>query len=359
MSKKIGVAILGMGGMGGCHLQAARASSLVNKVIGYEPDVAVAEKKAVALKIETTAEISKIMDDPSIHLVCIASPNEFHVKQATHAMRKGKAVICEKPMGINLMEAREMIAVKNETDAFLQIGFELRHSALYVKVKEWIDAGLIGRPLNSNCTYFCSEFHKKNSWRVKSKGTLIGEKLSHYLDLPRWWFGESVEHVFSMTAPNFVPYFNHPDNHQINYKFENGAVSSLLFYMGIAETDKGDPLMELLEKQSDDGHALRYMIYGTKGAIETDVFRRRLRRWEFTDGSKQLTSKLVETITWEKEEDSSQMHNTYGQNLEIIRLVSEGLQPTTTAEDSLETMKLGFAAEISEREERVVKLMEL
>ncbi len=359
MSKEMGVAIIGLGSMGGCHLQAAKTSSLVNKIVGYEPDSAVVARRGEGWKIETTTDIMKIMDDPSIHLVCIASPNEFHVEQATLAMRKGKAVICEKPMGINLKEAREMIAVKNETDAFLQIGFELRHSALYVKVKEWIDAGLIGRPLNSNCTYFCSEFHKKDTWRVKSKGTLIGEKLSHYLDLPRWWFGESVEHVFSMNAPNFVPYFNHPDNHQINYKFENGAVSSLLFYMGTAETDEGDPLMELLEKQSDDGHALRYMIYGSKGAIETDIFRRRLRRWEFADGPKQLTSKLVETITWKKEEDGSQMHNTYGQNLEIIRLVSEGLQPTTTGEDSLETMKLGFAAEISEREERVVKLAEL
>ena len=58
---------------------------------------------------------------------------------------------------------------------------------------------------------------------------------------------------------------------------------------------------EMLEKQSDDGHALEYHICGTKGAIETDVFRRRIRRWEFTDSPSTLESRIVETRTFSKE----------------------------------------------------------
>jgi predicted dehydrogenase len=348
-----------MGGMGGCHIKAAKDSPHVDRVIGFEPTAEMAEKRSGTFGIEATSDLPAIIDDPAIHLVCIASPNEVHAEQACAAMRGGKAVICEKPMGISLAEARQMVDVKNETGAFLQIGFELRYSTLYRTIKQWIDSGIIGRPLNSQCTYLCSEFHRKDTWRSRSRGTLIGEKLSHYLDLPRWWFASDVEHVFSMHAPNFVSYFNHPDNHQISYKFQSGAVSTLNFVMGVAETDRGDPLMDLLDKQSDDGHALRYLLYGECGAIEADVFRRRLRRWEFADGESQLESKLVETIAWSPDQDGVQFHNTYGQNLELIERIADGKAPETTAEDSLATMKLGFAAELSEQQERVVRLDEI
>lgn len=59
-----------------------------------------------------------------------------------------------------------------------------------------------------------------------------------------------------MNAPNVVDYFNHPDNHQINMRFANGAVSNLNFVIYLGETDHTDPLLEMLEKQSDDGHFL-------------------------------------------------------------------------------------------------------
>ena len=68
--------------------------------------------------------------------------------------------------------------------------------------------------------------------------------------------GSDVEDVFSMNAPNVVDYFNHPDNHQINMRFANGAVSNLNFVIYLGETDHTDPLLEMLEKQSDDGHFL-------------------------------------------------------------------------------------------------------
>ena len=315
-----------------------------------------ARQRGKELGIKATNDLKGILGDPEIKFVSIAAVNEVHCDLAVRSLRAGKAVMCEKPMGITLEEARTILAAEKESGGFLQIGFELRYSRLYRKVKEWIDEGLVGRVLNTHCTYFCSEFHLRDSWRSRSKGTLLGEKLSHYLDLQRWWVNDEVSEIFSMNAPNFVSYFNHPDNHQISYKFKDGAVSSLIFVMGVAETDVGDPLRELLEKQSDDGHALRYLVYGNRGAIETDVFRRRIRRWRFREGTKQLESKIVETITFPRGEDSEWIHNTYGQNKVIAQLVAEGKPPQNPASDSYETMRLCFAAEMSEREGKIVKL---
>ena len=350
------VAVLGLGAMGGTHVGAAKVSPYIRNIYGYEPDPARAAIRGKELGISATSDLASIMNNPEIKLVYIASVNEAHTEQTEMSMRAGKAVLCEKPMGINLSDARRMLEVEKETGGFLQIGFELHYSKMYMTVKDWIDQGLIGTPVNTQCRYYASEFHLKNTWRSKSKGTLIGEKLSHYLDLQRWWINSPVDEVFSMNAPNVVDYFNHPDNHQINLRFKNGAISSLNFVMYIGETDHTDPLLEMLEKQADDGHYLQYHIFGTKGAIETDVFRRRIRRWEFSDSPKQLVSKIVEIISFPKEEDQVWFHNTHGQNLRIAELVANRLPPETPASDSYETMVTGFAAEISEKEKRIIKI---
>ena len=358
--KHFAVAVLGIGEMGATHVRAAMDSPFVSRVIGYEPEAERARSRGEELGIAFTSDLDGIWSDPEIRFVSIASPNETHCQLAVAALRSGKAVLCEKPMGTTIIEAGEMLRAEKETGGFLQIGFELRYSQLYRKTKDWIDAGLIGRPLNSHCDYYCSEFHLRDSWRSRSEKGLIGEKLCHYLDLPRWWFGAEVTDIYSISAPNFVPYFNHPDNHQILFRFEGGGVSSLMFTMGTAETFDGDPLRSnVISEQADDGHQLTYLLYGTRGAIQTDAFRRRLRRWEFTDAPDKLHSKLVETITYPPEEDSLWMHNVYGQIGQVIQLVAEGQPPQIAAEDSLNTMRLVFSAELSEKEHRVVPLQEM
>jgi hypothetical protein len=85
---------------------------------------------------------------------------------------------------------------------------------------------------------------------------------------------------------------------------------------------------------------------GTKGMIETDVFRRRIRRWEFLDSPERLVSKIIKTVRYGKEADQDWIHNTCGHNVRIAELVANGLRPETVASDSFETMKAGFAVEI-------------
>lgn len=355
---RIGVAVLGLGSMGGTHVRAALESPFIHRVIGYEPAADRAAQRGKELGIDATSDLDAILNDPANQLVQIAAPNPLHADLTIHALRAGKAVLCEKPISETLEDAQRVVAAQEETGCFLQIGFEARYSRLFLKAKEWIDAGRIGTPVNCHCRYYCSEFHLKDTWRSNSEGTLIGEKLSHYLDLQRWFMGSPVQEVFSMTAPNAVAYFNHPDNHQINLRFANGAIANLNFVMHIGETDHTDPLLEMLDKQSDDGHYLQFHIFGTRGAIETDVFRRRIRRWTFSDGPKQLVSEIVETVTFPKEEDLEWFHNVHDQNLRIAELVAKGLPPENPVHDSFETMKTGFAAEMSEREKRVVRLSE-
>ena len=156
-----------------------------------------------------------------------------------------------------------------------------------------------------------------------------------------------------------IPYFNHRDNHQISTRYSKGGVASLNFVMYSAESYHADPLVELLAKQSDDGHYLQYLVCGTKGVLETDVFKRRMRRFAFSDVEDGIDNKIVETVTFPKEEDQIYFHNTHGQNLRVIELVAKGLPPEVSAEDAFETMRLCFAAEKSEDTGKIIRMDEL
>ena len=341
-------AVLGVGGMGRGPMSECRESGLFTDVIGYDIDPASFEWMKEN-NHSCSENLDSILSDPEVGLVFVTSSNGAHKPLVMAALKAGKAVMCEKPIATTLADAREMVEEAEKRGLFFQIGFELRYSKLYMMVKDWIDQGVLGEVMNTQCTYICSEFHHKGSWRNKlaTGGGMFGEKLSHYVDLPRWWIGSRVTEVYSACAPNVIPYYEVRDNYHTSYKFENGAVSQLTFHMAVGETFDGDPLRDHIEQQKEDGHALRYLIVGTKGAASVDVFHRRIKRWEFGDSPECMTSKWVEDITWDPKEDQVYYHNTRGQNLDFINRVLAGQPPMTTARDAYETMKVVEAAELS------------
>ena len=359
--KAIEVAILGTGQMGEHVLEHLSDCSWVRSITIFDRNPERMEKLKQSFDVKTAATLEDVLQSPSIKLVFITASNNVHKELAIAALEAGKAVMCEKPMATSLQDAAAMVEAAERTNGFLQIGFELRYSQLYTTVQDWIHRGLLGRVLNTQCTYISSAWGKHASWRVASEtsGGMFGEKLSHYVDLVRWWIGDSVEEVYATCAPNVIPYYEVHDNYHCTYRFKNGAVSQLTFMMGPAATFKGDPLQNAVSQQAGDGHMLRYMIYGEKGAAETDVFLRTIKRWEFGDDDYGQTSAWVEEETWEPQRDFAYFHNTHDQAHDIVRRVAEGEPPRIDPRDALETTRLCFAAELSATEKRPVRLDEL
>jgi predicted dehydrogenase len=343
------VAILGAGGMGATVIEHLQCCPEVTEIVAYDVRAEQVAEKRARFGISGTTDLAVILDDPAVRLVFITASNDAHMPLTLQALAAGKAVMCEKPMAVTLADSREMVEAAERHGAFLQIGFELRYSLLYTQVKDWIDAGLLGDIVNTQCYYICSEFHHKDSWRNKKAtgGSMFGEKLSHYVDLPRWWIGADVADVCSVCAPNVIPYYEVRDNYHTTYRFTNGAVSQLTFMMAPGATFRGDPLQDVVSQQQGDGHALRFLVVGTTGAAETDVFARTIKRWEFGDSPACFTSTWVDTRTWDPAEDHRYFHNTLDQTHDIVRRVRDGLPPKTSARDAYETMKLCFAAEMS------------
>lgn len=357
------VAVLGIGGMGSGVVRQMLRDERVEEVVGMD----VREERVRDLRedpgIDATTDLDQILNDEDVELVFVTASNHAHKELTIRSIEAGKAVMCEKPMATTLGDAEEMVEVAECHDAFLQIGFELRYSKLYTKIKEWIDEGLLGDVVNTHCYYISSEFHGKGSWRNKKAtgGSMFGEKLSHYVDLPRWWVGTDVPvaEVYSACSPNVIPYYEVHDNYHTTYRFENGAVGHLTFMMALGATFRGDPLQNVVSQQKGDGHALRYTILGTKGAAMTDVFDRSIKRWEFGDSPECMTSEWVEDLSWDESKDGQYFHWVGGQNHDVVRRVAAGEPPKIPARDALETMRLCFAAEESADREEVVQLAEM
>ena len=359
--KAIEVAILGCGQMGQNVVRTLENSPGVGGITGFDPKRERLEELKKEFGVKTTQTLDEVLQNHEIKLVFITASNNAHKDLAVAALEAGKAVMCEKPMATTIADAEAMVKAAERTNGFLQIGFELRYSHLYTTVKDWIDRDLLGRVLNTQCTYASSAWGRHDVWRVASEtsGGMFGEKLSHYVDLVRWWIGDDVEEVYATCAPNVIPYYEVHDNYHCSYRFKNGGVSQLTFMMGPAATFKGDPLQNAVSQQAGDGHVLRYMVYGDKGAAETDVFPRTIKRWEFGEDDYGQTSAWVQTETWDPKLDFAYFHNTHDQAIDIVRRVADGESPRISPRDALETTRLCFAAELSAAERRPVRLDEI
>ena len=84
--------------------------------------------------------------NPTVDMVYIASPHNAHFATAKMLLQAGKPVLCEKPMTVNARQARDLIALSRSNGVFLMEAMWTRFLPVYARVREWLDAGRIGRP---------------------------------------------------------------------------------------------------------------------------------------------------------------------------------------------------------------------
>ena len=87
----------------------------------------------------------QLLEDPGIDGVYIGLPNHLHKEWTLKALAHGKHVLCDKPLGMDLAEAREMEAAARAAGRVLMEGFMYRFHPQHALVKELIRKGAIGR----------------------------------------------------------------------------------------------------------------------------------------------------------------------------------------------------------------------
>jgi UDP-2-acetamido-3-amino-2,3-dideoxy-glucuronate N-acetyltransferase len=95
--------------------------------------------------IEVSTNFDSILQDEDIQGVVIGLPAEYHYSFAERALNSNKDVYVEKPLALNLDHAQELNRLAAEKERILMVGHLLRYHSAFVKLKEIVDSGELGR----------------------------------------------------------------------------------------------------------------------------------------------------------------------------------------------------------------------
>jgi 1,5-anhydro-D-fructose reductase (1,5-anhydro-D-mannitol-forming) len=152
---------------------------------------------------KSTTELSAIVDDRDVDAVYISTTNELHRDQVFAAAAAGKHVLCEKPLALNLPDARAMVRECRARGVVMATNHHLRNAATHRAMREAVKSGRIGKPL------FARVFHAVylpphlQGWRLDKPdagGGVILDITVHDADTLRFVLGDEPESVTAMTS---------------------------------------------------------------------------------------------------------------------------------------------------------------
>ena len=200
-----GVAIVGAGLIGAKRAQALSAFSDFRLKVVADINAGAADKLAGQFGAETATDWRIVVNRPDIDFVVVSTYNKYLAPISIAALQNAKHVLCEKPLGRNVEEARSIIEhAKNSV--VLKTGFNHRHHPAVNKAKQLADKGEIGRILFLRCRYgHGGRAGYEKEWRASRDLCGGGEILDqgvHVVDLFRWFAGDFSE-AFGYTQTCF------------------------------------------------------------------------------------------------------------------------------------------------------------
>ena len=144
----IRVGIIGCGGIAnGKHMPSLKKVPGVQMVAFCDIVVERAEKAAAQYGVpgaKVYEDYKKLLEDKTIDVVHVLTPNRAHSFITVDALEAGKHVMCEKPMAINSVEAKKMLDAAERTGKLLTIGYQTRQTAQAQYLKAESEAGTFG-----------------------------------------------------------------------------------------------------------------------------------------------------------------------------------------------------------------------
>ena len=164
-------------------------------------NAAAVKKAAARLGWESSAtDWRKLVADPEIDIIDIATPNDTHREIAVAAAGAGKAILCEKPLGLDLAECEEMLAAVKKARVVHMVCHNYRRIPAIALAKEMIERGELGDRIYHYRARYAQDWIADPKfplvWRLQSKiagSGAHGDINAHIIDLARYLVGEFRE----------------------------------------------------------------------------------------------------------------------------------------------------------------------
>jgi len=247
--KKISWGIIGCG-----DVTEVKSGPAFNKVKNSElvavmrRDAAKAKDYAQRHKVpKWYADANKLINDPDINAIYIATPPSSHEEYTIAALQAGKPVYVEKPMSLNAASAANMMMMVAEKKGKLVVAHYRRAQPLFQKIKDLITEKAIGEIRFARLAFYKKPLSpeeltiEKTAWRVDpalAGGGLFHDLAPHQLDLMYHFFGE-VDKASGL-ANNQASIYAADDMVTGSILFKNGVQFSGVWCFNVAERDEED-----------------------------------------------------------------------------------------------------------------------
>lgn len=193
--KKVKIGLIGCG---------SRLTNVIRRMLDTTDQVEVvafcdpsetAIKKSMERLKSTDAKVYEnhleLSSDPNVEWVCVGSWNCFHKEHILGALENNKHVFTEKPLTTNIDDCAILKTAIDKHEGMFSMGFVLRYSAFYRRIRELVQGGHIGKLVSFEFNetlnpdhggFIAMDWRRKREWA----GTHLLEKCCHDFDLANW-----------------------------------------------------------------------------------------------------------------------------------------------------------------------------
>lgn len=194
------VGIVGAGWVTQYHLPAWHRLPGVDVVALADPDAAALTARADAFAIPGRYPgLDAMLADARIDVLDIASPRRFHAEHVRMGLAHGLPILCQKPLGVDLVEAEQLVA-EIEGRVPLMVHENWRFRPYYRELRRWLEAGAVGDIVSIRLDFHSSGMIAgadgarpalvRQPFFRREQRLLVMEVLIHHLDTLRYLFGE-------------------------------------------------------------------------------------------------------------------------------------------------------------------------
>ncbi|MFJ3370234.1 inositol 2-dehydrogenase [Pseudomonas sp. NPDC086251] len=330
----VGIAVLGAGRIGKIHAANVAASQFAKLVVVADPFGDAAQSLADAFGADAMLDCEAAIDRDDVQAIVIGTPTHTHISLMLRAVRQGKAVLCEKPIDLDMAKSLAAVEEVERLNGRVMLAFNRRFESTFAEMRAAIDAGDIGEVrqviISSRDPGLAPEDY------IEHSGGIFRDMTIHDLDIGRWLLGEEPVELTAIGSRLIDP--------QMMEKYDDYDTAMVQM-----QTASGKQCHINNCRQAVYGYDQRIEVFGSKGMLQMDNLRpTTIRRWnqDVTDAREPLLNFFLERY-----------QQAYKAELDAyIEALVKGTPMPTTVQDGLKALQLADAAVESVKTGRAVRL---
>lgn len=196
--------VIGTGFIGPVHIEALKRVGVhVTAICGSTKSATATAARWGIPEVYGDYDYEAMCRSPNIDVVHITSPNKVHVEQSLAALKAGKHVVCEKPLGMNTKETARLVKAAAKSDRVFAVNYMCRFFPGVLQMRQLVQSGKLGRIIHVQGHFFQDWLLQETdfNWRLLASegGSLraVGDIGTHWIDAVSFILGARADSLLA------------------------------------------------------------------------------------------------------------------------------------------------------------------